>query len=144
VLTRVQTTTGDPNAGAAVFNSRSCSACHTSATGQKPVGPHLADIGKRYKSAELIESILKPSEKIAQGYETQAFLTESGRVISGFVTSEKGREITVRDSQGVTHRIRRDEIEERNRQKTSAMPNGLVSSLTMDELADLIAYLQSL
>lgn len=144
VLTRVQTTKGDLKAGAAVFKSRSCTACHTSATGQKPVGPHLADIGKRYKPAELIESILKPSEKIAQGYETQAFVMDSGWVTTGFVTSEKGKEITVRDSQGVMHRIPRDEIEERIRQKTSAMPNGLVGSLTIDELADLIAYLQSL
>ncbi|MEO9932678.1 DUF7133 domain-containing protein [Rhodopirellula bahusiensis] len=144
VLTRTQAIKGDPKAGAAVFKSRSCSACHTSAAGQKPVGPHLADIGKRYKPAELIESILKPSEKIAQGYETQAFLTDSGNVITGFVTSEKGKEITVRNSQGVTHRILRDQIEERIRKKTSAMPSGLVGSLTINELADLIAYLRSL
>lgn len=144
LLTRARTMNGDAKAGAAVFTSRSCSACHTSAAGQKPVGPHLADIGKRYTPAELIESILKPSEKIAQGYETQAFLTDSGRVITGFVTSEKGQEITVRDSQGITHRVPRNQIEERNRQTTSAMPNGLVGSLTIKEFADLIAYLQSL
>ena len=108
------------------------------------MGPHLADIGKRYKPAELIESVLKPSEKIAQGYETQVFILESGNVITGFVTSETSKKITVRDSQGLSHRIIRDELEERIRQKTSAMPNGLVDSLTVDELANLIAYLRSL
>jgi putative heme-binding domain-containing protein len=135
---------GNAATGAAVFKARSCFACHTSAAGQKPMGPHLADIGKRYKTTELIESILNPSEKIAQGYETQAFLLDSGRVVTGFVTSEKGKEITVRDSQGRTHRISRDGIEERVRRKTSAMPNGLVESLTVEDLANLIAYLQSL
>ena len=31
-------------------------------------GPHLVDIGKGYSRAELVESILKPRAKIAQGY----------------------------------------------------------------------------
>lgn len=144
VLTQTLAKVGEAAAGAVVFKSRSCSACHTSAPGQKPVGPHLADIGKRYKPNELIESILKPSEKIAQGYETQAFLTVKGKVVTGFVTSERGKDITVRDSQSVVHRIPRDEIEERIRKETSAMPDGLAGSLTVDEFANLIAYLQSL
>jgi putative heme-binding domain-containing protein len=104
----------------------------------------LADIGKRYKASELIESILKPSEKIAQGYETQAVLLLSGKVLSGFVVSENGRHIAIRDSQGKTHVIPRDEIDERSRQQVSAMPEGLASSLDPQQLADLIAYLQSL
>ena len=134
----------NPQVGAQLFQTRSCVACHTSAAGQQPVGPHLADIGKRYPSEELIESILKPSEKIAQGYETQMFLLADGQVVTGFVISETGRQIWVRDSQGLTYKLERSEIEERRRQPLSAMPVGLVDSLEPQELADLIAYLQSL
>ncbi len=39
---------------------------------------------------------------------------------------------------------KRDEIEARVQQKQSAMPEGLVANLTPDQLADLLAYLQSL
>lgn len=144
VLTQVLAMKGNPEAGASVFKARSCNACHTSVAGQKPLGPHLADIGKRYKANELIESILKPNEKIAQGYETQRVLLDNGKIITGFIVSENGRQISLRDSQGKTHVIERNEIEQRAHQKVSAMPEGLAASLEVEILADLIAYLQSL
>lgn len=144
VLMKSLSAKGNMENGAKLFASRSCNACHTSTVGQKPVGPHLAEIGKRYKAVELIESILKPSEKIAQGYETQQIRLESGTTLIGFVIGETGRQILLRDSQGKTHTVDRDEIEERTRQKSSAMPEGLAASLEPQEMADLIAYLQSL
>src|SRR5262249_44193407 len=55
---------GDAGRGKALFKAQSCIACHTYADGQSLKGPHLVDIGKRYSAAELVESILKPSEKI--------------------------------------------------------------------------------
>src|SRR5262249_30833747 len=58
---------GDAVKEKAFFKSQSCVACHTDADGQALKGPHLVDIGKRYSSAELAESILQPSAKIAQG-----------------------------------------------------------------------------
>ena len=143
-LEKVLAIKSDAESGAAIFRARSCNACHTSAAGQKPIGPHLADIGRRYKTNELVESILKPSEKIAQGFETQMIVLTSGKVLSGFVISENGRQISLRDSQGITHAIPRNEIEERERQKVSAMPEGLAGSLEPQQLADLIAYLKSL
>ena len=143
-LARTMAIPGNSDAGMAVFKARSCTACHTSVAGQKPIGPHLVDIGKRYKSNELLESILKPSQKIAQGYETQLIVLTTGRTLSGFVIGENGRRILLRDSHGVTHEVLRDEIEDRTRQQISAMPEGLAASLEPKQLADLIAYLQSL
>ena len=104
----------------------------------------MVDIGRRYQANELLESLLKPSEKIAQGYETQLVLLESGQVVSGFAIRESGAEIWLRSSDGKIHRIERDVIEERRRETRSAMPEGLVGSLTPEDLADLLAYLQSL
>lgn len=143
-ITKIRDLTGNAEKGAKLFQSRSCNACHTAKAGERPLGPHLVDIGKRYKRDELIESILKPSEKIAQGYETQAILLESGEVVTGFVVSESGKQVKLRDIQGVTHTIDKEEIEERQKQPQSSMPVALVSSLLPEDLADLIAYLQSL
>ena len=64
---------------------------HTDADGQTPKGPHLVDIGKRDSPAELVESMLKPSVKIAQGYEAYNFAMADGRVFTGFVVSEGPR-----------------------------------------------------
>jgi putative heme-binding domain-containing protein len=141
---RTLATTGDARRGQELFGKQSCRACHTDADGQTPKGPHLVDIGKRYKAAELVESVLKPSAKLAQGYETWAFELASGRVVTGFVVSESARTVLIRDAAGVQSELARDEIEARHRQDQSSMPQGIANTLTPEQLADLIAYLQSL
>src|SRR5262249_12087233 len=119
-------------------------ACHTDADGQTPKGPHLVDIGQRSKAEELVESILKPSAKLAQGYETYRFAMLDGRIITGFVVSEGADVVLVREATGVQRELKRADIESRTQQKVSAMPEGIVNNLMPGQLADLIAYLKSL
>jgi putative heme-binding domain-containing protein len=135
---------GDAERGRPLFKAQSCIACHTTADGQAPKGPHLVDIGKRYQAAELVESILRPSAKIAQGYETYAFTMADGRRFTGFVVSESADAVRIREATGVQRELRREQIEARQMQQLSAMPEGLVNNLTPAQLADLIAYLQTL
>ena len=113
------------------------------ADGQTPKGPHLVDIGKRYKAEELIESILKPSGKLAQGYEAYLFVTVKGQSFTGFIVTESADAVLIRESNGVQRELRRNEIESRIQQTISAMPEGLAANLTPVQLADLLAYLQS-
>ncbi len=141
---RALRTEGDAERGKALFAAQSCRACHTDADGQTPKGPHLVDIGKRYSRAELVESILKPSAKIAQGYEAYSFAMADGRVLSGFVVSEGAATVQIRESSGAVHELKRGEIEERKRQEASVMPEGFAGTATPEQLADLVAYLQSL
>jgi len=144
VVARALKARGNAERGAALFKQQSCIACHTYADGQTPKGPHLVDIGKRYKPAELLESILKPSAKIAQGFDTYIFILEDGSVPVGFVTGESAEVVTIRLENGVSQDIPKAYIEERRKQGKSMMPDGLVNNLTPEQLADLLAYLQSL
>jgi putative heme-binding domain-containing protein len=134
----------DAKRGEPLFKRQSCIACHTTANGQSPKGPHLVDIGKRYKKKELIESILKPSAKIAQGFDTYLFAMDSGKVLIGFVTGESADEIQLRQTNGVSVVLKIDEVELRQKKPESMMPAGVVNNITPEQLADLIAYLQSL
>jgi putative membrane-bound dehydrogenase-like protein len=144
VLKRVMESNGDVSRGTELFKTQSCVACHTTADGQTPKGPHLVDIGKRYRAAELVESIVKPSEKLAQGFESYSFGLEDGRVFTGFIVSQSADAILIREANGLQHELKRAAIEARAQQKPSAMPNGLVNNLTPQQLADLLVYLQSL
>jgi putative heme-binding domain-containing protein len=135
---------GDAKKGELLFKSQSCVACHTTADGQTPKGPHLVEIGKRYKADELVESILKPSAKLAQGYETYRFVTTDERVFQGFVVGERADATVIRESNGVQRELKKTEVATRVMQKVSAMPEGLAANLTPEQLSDLIAYLQSL
>jgi putative membrane-bound dehydrogenase-like protein len=141
---RALAASGNAGKGEALFKAQSCVACHTTADGQTPKGPHLVEIGKRYKADELIESVLKPSAKLAQGYETYRFAMADGRVFQGFVVSERADATVIRESDGVQRELKKTEIESRTMQKTSAMPEGLAANLTPEQLADMIAYLRSL
>ena len=141
---RALTKTGNVVKGKALFKVQSCTACHTDSDGQTPKGPHMVDIGKRYSAAELVESILKPSAKIAQGFDTYLFTMTDGRVFNGFIASESARSVLVRDASGVQRELKQTQIESRLIQKQSMMPEGIVNNLTPEDLADLIAYLQSL
>ena len=135
---------GSSEKGQKLFVAQSCAKCHTTANGQRPKGPHLVDIGKRYKPTELLESILKPSAKIAQGFDTYGFVTTDGKIVSGFVASESAEDVEVRLVTGVPVVLVKTELEERVKQVKSMMPAGLVNNLTPSQLADLLAYLQSL
>jgi putative heme-binding domain-containing protein len=137
-------TKGDAAKGKLLFKAQSCSSCHTDADGQTLKGPHLVGIGKRYSAAELVESILKPSVKIAQGFESYVFEMADGRIFSGFIVSQSGKALTIREATGVPRELKLAEIESKAIQKQSNMPEGVVNNLTPEEVADLIAYLQSL
>ncbi len=144
VTQRAAAAPGDAGRGRLLFKQQSCINCHTFANGQQPKGPHLVDIGKRYKRAELIESILLPSKKIAQGFDTWAFATDDGKVHTGFVVLESAETVTLRDATGVSRELNQDNVEDRVKQEVSMMPQGIVGNLSPEQLADLISYLESL
>ncbi len=121
-----------------------CSACHkVGRLGGGFVGPDLSEVGKRLLPEQLLESLIVPSAKIAKGYETLVVITDSGLIHSGIVTSENDREIVLALPKGGTATLLLDEIEERIPAAVSTMPQ-MANSFTVEEIADLVAYLVSL
>ncbi|HIG81259.1 MAG TPA: c-type cytochrome [Verrucomicrobiales bacterium] len=135
---------GNAARGKKLFTSQACIACHTTAAGQTPKGPHLVDIGKRYKPAELLQSILNPNAVVAQGFDTYVFTTRKKETHVGFVTSESADTISIRTGVGVAVALPKTQIAKREKIAYSSMPPGLTSAITPEQLADLLAYLQSL
>jgi len=135
--------TGDPKKGAELFVKIGCVACHTTNSDEQPKGPFLGGIAARYTRAELLESILKPSAKIAQGFDTQWFKTTDDEDLDGFVVREAGDEVEIRNVIGTNIIIKKKEIKERGKRDTSIMPNGLVDKFTPHDVANLLAFLDS-
>jgi putative heme-binding domain-containing protein len=142
-LASVLKTAGDAKRGKELFASQGCVACHTVSPADPPKGPFLGGIASRYSRRELCESVLKPSAKIAQGFETQWFKVK-GDVVEGFVTREAGEEIEFRDVRGNTTVLKKDAVKARGTRNTSVMPEELAAKLTAEELASLLTYLESL
>jgi putative heme-binding domain-containing protein len=144
VLAAAQNDKGDPKRGERLFQRQGCIACHTVAPGETPKGPSLLGISTRYSRAELTESILKPSAKMAQGFEPHKIATVDGRTYEGFIVRESGEQIELRDAQGMAIVVPKKEIDARATGVVSIMPAGLVDPLTISDFASLLAYLESL
>jgi putative membrane-bound dehydrogenase-like protein len=144
ILAAVLKDPGDATLGATLFEKQGCVNCHAVAKGQPIKGPYLGDITTRYNRTELTESILKPSARIAQGFETKKFALNSGQVYEGFVVREAGDEVEMRNSTGAVTVISKKDIEETLKSEQSVMPQGLLDPLTPHDLASVLAYLESL
>jgi putative heme-binding domain-containing protein len=144
VLAAAMKEKGDAERGNRLFLKQGCILCHTIAAQDTPKGPPLYEAGSRYKRDELLESILKPSAKIAQGFETRFFLLNDGKMVEGFVTRETADEVEIRNLAGVPTVVRKTDIDQSGRRETSMMPERLVDGLTVEELASLVAYLESM
>jgi putative heme-binding domain-containing protein len=135
---------GDAAQGKDMYLRAGCIACHTIGADEPPKGPVLSAVAKIYDRAALTESILKPSAKLAQGFESAWIKTRKGEQIEGFVTREGADSVDVRNIAGQTVTIEKGDIAERGHRPQSMMPEGLLNGFTPAELANLLAYLESL
>ena len=135
---------GDVARGKKLFGAESlgCAKCHA-ATATQPGGggPSLADAGKRFSVAYLVESVLAPNKVLSPVFKSSTIETKEGKVLTGLVVTETGDklEVLLPDTKRVT--INKSEIEARKLTDISAMPAGVVK--TPEELRDVIAYLLS-
>ncbi len=144
VLTTVLADKGDAALGTQLFERQGCVNCHAVIKFGPLKGPYLGDVAARYNRSELVESILKPSARIAQGFETQKIALNNGQTVEGFVVREAGDEVELRNSSGNVVLIPKTEIEERGKGELSVMPQGLMDPLTPHDLASLLAYFESI
>ena len=138
---------GDPRRGRALFDDPrgvGCIKCHRVNGAGGEGGPDLSRIAANYGRAELIESVLFPSKKVADGFRTTTLALADGQVLSGLVVADGGERLVLLDSQGARHDVRKSDIEQKTQSDKSPMPDGLQAGLTPEEFADLIAYLETL
>ena len=88
-------------------------------------------------------SILEPSKIIAQGYETIVIETKKGQTLTGVFKGESSDAVNLTDNEGKAHRIPKPEIEDRVFSPVSTMPNGLSDGMTLQDFADIIAFLEA-
>jgi putative heme-binding domain-containing protein len=131
---------GSRESGAKVYVAAQCSACHKMDTLGSGFGPDLSSVAKRFTKSEFLESTLYPSHVISDQYASKKVLTTSGQTYSGILVKNPNG-ITIRVNQDTEIRIAEDEIEEILPSRTSAMPSGLLDSLTPTEIRDLLCFM---
>ncbi len=137
---------GDAKRGSEIFFDQraACAACHRAGSRGEKIGPDLSTIGTVRNRRDLAEAILFPGASLARGYESYAIVTKSGQSHSGLVERQTAGAVFLRTTDRAQVRIARDDIEQMAPTATSIMPQGLDQVLSLTDLADVIAYLESL
>ena len=119
-----------------------CSNCHRHNGRGNVVGPDLSGLSHRKDPMWLLQSILEPGRQMAPEYLPRTIVLNDGRTFTGIRLRSYTHE-TIRDTNGQNRTFDRNDIESMVESAISFMPTGLVNSLTIRELRDLIAFLES-
>ncbi len=130
--------------GKELFKLASCVACHKLGGEGNVFGPDLALLDDKRHTTELIlRSLLEPSKEIDEKFQSNVFVLDDGRAITGMIVSETADEIQVVINPLAKDKptaIKKDQIEERQKSAVSLMPAGLLDKLSREEILDLVAF----
>jgi len=135
------TLAGDSVKGAALFRN-TCTPCHYLRGQGSNVGPNLGSLTDKSPS-DFLTAILDPNAAVEPRFIAYNIETKDGRSLTGVISAETGTTITLVQGGGTVEKILRSDIDEIRASGLSMMPEGLEQNLTPQDLADLIAYLNS-
>ncbi len=134
--------TGDPLRGKDVFK-KNCSACHQLEGVGRQIGANLKGIRGRGMASVLL-NILDPNREVKPEFLAYTLLTNDGRTVAGMIGSETANDLVIRQLDGTDVEVRRADIELLQNSGLSFMPEGLEKTVSVDQMADLLSYLNSL
>ena len=139
---------GNPARGAAIFREALCVRCHRYQSEGFAYGPDLTWVARRFSRQDLCRSILHPSEVVAEPWQMAQVVTSDGRVESGRIVargdyrSESLLLNTEPLNPAALIEIDKKDIDELNYVSTSPMPERLLDGFSLDEIRDLLSYLE--
>ncbi|MEY3175325.1 MAG: hypothetical protein RLZZ436_3239 [Planctomycetota bacterium] len=135
------TTNGNAAAGAQVFQ-KTCSKCHRVGDVGSNVGPDISDTRARARDA-LLYDILDPNRRVDPQFSEYVAVTTDGRILNGLLAGENAEAVTLRQPEGREVTIPRNELEELRATNKSLMPEGIEKDVTVEQMADILAFLKN-
>jgi putative heme-binding domain-containing protein len=132
---------GDALRGRAIFE-KNCVTCHRVDNIGVNVGPDIGDTRDK-TPAYLLTNILDPNRAVDANYFGYTLITKQGKVLTGLVKSETASSITIRLPEGKEETILRTDVDELKSSGLSLMPVGVEKTITVEQMADLIAFLKN-
>ena len=136
---------GNAERGEKLFRQASlqCLRCHPLGSNSGHIGPNLMSLGGSAQPDYILESLIVPEARLKEGFETIQVALEDGTVVSGLLKSRGTDKLVLLLNDGSLREIEKEAIES---EKTggSLMPNGLVDSLSKQQVADLVQFLSQL
>ena len=86
---------------------------------------------------------IQPNRAIDSNYFSYTVVTADGLPQTGILTAETSTSVTLKQQEGKTITIPRNEIEELRNDGISFMPDGLEKNILLQDMADLIAFIKN-
>src|SRR5436190_12361171 len=136
--------TGDAARGRAIFNGKgACTGCHRIGLDGSRVAPNLSDIGTARSAGSLQRSLLDPTSQMMPINRPVRVVTKDGTIINGRRLNEDTYSLQMIDDRERFHSLVKADLREYTIARTSPMPS-YKSTLSEEEIADVLAYLLSL
>jgi putative membrane-bound dehydrogenase-like protein len=132
---------GDAIKGQGIFQ-KNCATCHRLNGVGVQVGPDIADVERTKTAAALLTDILNPNAAIDNNYVNYQATLKNGKVVTGIVVAETAASVTLKRAENQSDTLLRQDIEELISTGVSLMPEGLEKQITVEEMADLLAFLK--
>lgn len=133
---------GDHVNGKVVFQSL-CSNCHQVNNEGVNFGPDLSEIGSKLSKEALYTSILFPDQGISFGFEGYRIQLNDGSTAVGKIVSETADKIEMQYMNN-QQSLPKEKVTSRIKLESSLMPSNLQSSMSEQDLIDLVSYLEIL
>lgn len=146
---------GDPSAGAALYQSRGCSACHMIRGKGGSIGPELTYIGDMRGPVNLKNRLINPGANLPQNgtgfysskwtqYLLYRAVEKNGKTIEGMRTGETSFVIVLKDLAGKFHTLWKPGLRSLQKVPGGSLMPSFKNSLTPAQMDDLVAYLMTL
>ena len=134
--------------GGQVFTVANCNRCHRFGITGRTFGPDLSTVASRFSRKHILEQIVEPSKTVSSQYRNYTIALTNGKVFNGQVVYNGFRKSILRvatDPMALhdTIEFKKDDIESFHESAVSPMPERLLDTLSIEQIADLLAYLES-
>jgi putative heme-binding domain-containing protein len=131
---------GSPSRGVQVFSDAQCIQCHRFNGRGEGIGPDLTTVAQRFHPKEILESIVYPNQVVSDQYASQ-IVTAGGKTYTGIAARHADGSMTVLQADAKKVELAAEDIEDVEPSKVSAMPEGLLNKLSLEQVADLFALM---
>ncbi len=132
---------GDAQRGQQAFAKAQCIKCHRCGGQGEILGPDLTTVANRFQQQEILESVVYPSHNVSDQYASK-IVVSNGRSYAGLVVPRGQAGVTVLLSDGEKVELAHEAIDDIRMSPLSSMPTGLLNRLSLEEVADLFAFLE--
>jgi putative membrane-bound dehydrogenase-like protein len=136
------TLAGDARRGKTHYDGR-CAVCHRAGNQGLEFGPDLVTVKTKGREA-LLEAIIDPHKEVAPQYIAYDITMKDGNAFTGIIARDDATGVLLQIMGGAELLLSRSDIKATTSSGKSIMPDGLESGMSVQDMADLLTFIEEL